>query len=251
MPKLRNLAALVAGATTLGGAAAWLTIRPWWHAWGVDPAEAVQPLAGDDVVPNAPVSDTRAITIDAPPSAVWPWLVQMGFGRGGWYSYDVMDMKGRSAERILPEFQALTVGDVVPTHPGGGFEVKAIEPGQALVLYLDTALVRADAEAAKADAAGTPDAETTPANLRAGGALMSVAQPTEFAASWTFVIEPRGDDRTRLIERFRVRFDGGDQPWTTFTVPLMSFGVFAMVRRQLLGIKARVDRNQPEATVAG
>jgi hypothetical protein len=237
MPKLRNLVALVAGTVTLGGAAIWFTVRPWWHRWGVDPDEAARELPGDDIIPDAPVSDTRAITVAAPPSAIWPWLVQMGFGRGGWYSYDAMDMKGSSADRILPELQELAVGDVVPTSPGGGFEVKAIEPGHALVLYLDTKMVRAQAEAAKSGVA-----EAAPVNLQAGGALMGVAQPTEFAATWAFVVEPLGDERARLIERFRIRFDGGDKPWMKVTLPFMGFGVFAMVRRQLLGIKARAER---------
>jgi len=237
MPKLRNLVAVVAGTVTLGGAAIWFTVRPWWHRWGVDPDEAARELPGDDIIPDAPISDTRAITVAAPPSAIWPWLVQMGFGRGGWYSYDAMDMKGSSADRILPELQELAVGDVVPTSPGGGFEVKAIEPGHALVLYLDTKMVRAQAEAAKSGVA-----EAAPVNLQAGGALMGVAQPTEFAATWAFVVEPLGDERARLIERFRIRFDGGDKPWMKVTLPFMGFGVFAMVRRQLLGIKSRAER---------
>jgi hypothetical protein len=237
MRKLRNLVAVVAGTVTLGGAAIWFTVRPWWHRWGVDPDEAARELPGDDVIPDAPISDTRAITIDAPASAVWPWLVQMGFGRGGWYSYDAMDMKGSSADRILPALQELAVGDVVPTSPGGGFEVKAVDPGHALVLYLDTMMVRAQAEAAKSGVA-----EAAPVNLQAGGALMGVAQPTEFAATWAFVVEPLGDERARLIERFRIRFDGGDKPWMKVTLPFMGFGVFAMVRRQLLGIKSRAER---------
>ena len=239
MRKVRWLVAMVVAGMTLGGAVVWLGVRPWWHRWGVDPAEAGTALPGDDVVPDAPISDTRAITIDAPPAAVWPWLVQMGFGRAGWYSYDAIDMKGRSADRILPDVGTLAVGDIVPTHPGGGFEVKAIEPGRALVLYLDTDLVGSQADAARASAEGT-----TPPNLQAAGAFMGAAQPTEFAASWAFVIEPLGDGRTRLIERFRVNLSGGDRPWTRFTLPFMGFGVFAMVRKQLLGIKTRAERGQ-------
>jgi len=121
-----------------------------------------------------------------------------------------------------------------------------IEPGHALVLYLDTDLVRSQAEAAKSHAA-----ETSPANLQAAGALMGTAQPTEFAASWAFVVEPLADDRTRLIERFRIKFDDDDRPWTRFTLPFMGFGVFVMVRKQLLGIRARVERSEPPATLAG
>ena len=245
MPKLRNVVALVAGTVTLGGAAIWFTVRPWWHRWGADPDEASRQLPGDEVVPDAPISDTRAITIAAPPSAIWPWLVQMGFGRGGWYSYDVMDMKGSSADRILPELQELVVGDVVPTSPGGGFDVKVIEPGHAIVLYLDTKMVRAQAEAAKSGAV-----DAAPVNLQAGGAFMGVAQPTEFSATWTFVVEPLGEDASRLIERFRIRFDGGDKPWMKVTLPFMGFGVFAMVRRQLLGIKSRVERDQLRSPAA-
>ncbi len=182
MPKLRTCVAVVAGTVTLGGAALWTTVRPWWHRWGVIPDEADRALPGDEVVSGAPVSDTRSITIDAPPAEVWPWLVQMGFGRAGWYSYDALDMKGTSADRIIPDLQTLAVGDVVPTHPGGGFEVRVLEPGHALVLYLDDELVRSQA----GHAGGT---DRTPANLQAGGALMGAAQPSEFHASWTFVLE--------------------------------------------------------------
>ena len=237
MRKLRNLAALLVGAVAVAGSAYWFAVRPWWQDWGTDPSEATRLLPGDDVVPDAAVNDTRAITIDAPPSAVWPWLMQMGYGRGGWYSYDVIDMKGASADRIQPDIPPLAVGDIVPTHPSGGFEVKAVEPEHALVLYIDTALVRSQAEAARVTAA-----EASPANVAAAGALMGAAQPTEFAASWAFTLEPLGDDRTRLVERLRVRFDGGDQPWTKYTLPFMGFGVFVMVRKQMLGIKERVER---------
>jgi hypothetical protein len=241
MRKLRNLVALGAGAVALAGTTYWLVVRPWAQDWGTDPGEATRPLPGDDVVPDAPVSDTRAITIEAPASAVWPWLMQMGYGRGGWYSYDAIDMKGASSDRILPDTPPLAVGDIVPTHPSGGFEVKVVEPEHALVLYIDTALVRTQAEAARSSAT-----EASPANVAAAGALMSAAQPTEFAASWAFILEPLGDDRARLVERFRVRFEGDGQPWTKFMLPFMGFGVFVMVRRQLLGIKERVERNQAQ-----
>lgn len=237
MRKLRNLAAILVGAVAVAGSAYWFAVRPWWQDWGTDLSEATRLLPGDDVVPDAPVNDTRAITIEAPPSAVWPWLVQMGYGRGGWYSYDVIDMKGASADCIQPDIRPFAVGDIVPTHPGGGFEVKAVEPEHALVLYIDTALVRTQAEAARATAV-----EANPANIAAAGALMDATQPTEFAASWAFILEPLGDGRTRLIERFRARFDGGDQSWTKYTLPFMGFGVFVMVRKQMLGIKERVER---------
>ena len=73
---------------------------------------------------------------------------------------------------------------------------------------------------------------------------MGAAQPSEFHASWAFVLEPVGDEQTRLIERLRIHFTGGDRPWTKVTLPWMGFGVFLMVRRQLIGIRDRVERNR-------
>lgn len=213
-----------------------MVVRPWWRTWGVVPQEVARSLPGDDLIPNAGASDTRGITIAATPEAIWPWLMQMGYGRAGWYSYDAIDMAGSSADKIDPQLANLSVGDVVPTHPGGGFLVRLLEPSHALVLYSDNELMQEQAEAAKE--AGVAEGS---ANIRATGAFMENAQPTEFAASWAFVLEPLPDGSTRLIERVRTRFGDSDKPWTRYTLPVMGFGVFAMVRRQLLGIKARVE----------
>ena len=212
------------------------TVRTW-RTWGIDPQEAEKPLAGDDLVANPSAIETRAITIDAPPAAVWPWLVQMGFDRGGWYSYDQLDMRGTSAAKILPEHQALAVDDIVPTSPTTGFIVRQIEPGRSLVLFSDTALVQHQAE--EAMGAVKDDARAVPAGLAASGTFLS-RTPREFAASWAFVLEPLDGGRTRLVERFRVRFEG---PAPAFRVigPIMGFGVFMMVRRQLLGIRERAE----------
>ena len=113
----------ILGLSIGAGFGAGIAVRRF-RTWGIERDEAERPLPGDDVVDEGETLLTRGITIDAPPDAVWPWLVQMGYGRGGWYSYDQLDMKGRSAETPLPEFQSLEVGDVVPTHPGGGFVVR-------------------------------------------------------------------------------------------------------------------------------
>jgi len=238
----------IIGLLTVTGAAALayrLAVLPWFRTWGVSPEETARALAGDEVIAEPGAGETRAITIDAPPAAVWPWLLQMGYGRAGWYSYDAVDMSGSSASQILPEHQALAVGDVVPTHPGGGFVVRQLDPGQALVLYLDSELVGQQAEAAAAE-----ETRDTPANLKATGALMEGSQPIEFAASWAFVLDELPGGRTRLIERFRVRFGETDKPWTRYTLPMMGFGVFVMMRKQMLGIKQRVEQaRQPvEAT---
>ncbi len=186
--------------------------RRWWQTWGIETDEKTKVLAGDDVVTVPVASETRGITIEAAPEDVWPWLVQMGFARAGWYSYDRLDQRGKSVDGIVADWQTLKVGDIMPTHPGGGFEVVAMEPGRSLVLRSDTALVAAQAAAADAEAkakaktkgpeTGVAD-ESVPAGLQASGAILG-ATPQQFSASWAFVLEPMPGGRTRLIERFRV-----------------------------------------------
>ena len=224
--------------TAVGTAAAGATMaRRWYRTWGVDPAEAARPLPGDEVVPDATGGETRGVTIDAPPETVWPWLVQMGYGRAGWYSYDQLDQRGRSADERVDAWQRLAVGDIVPTHPGGGFEVVALETGRALVLKSDTALMRSQAEAAEA-AKVSLDAATT--GVKASGAMLS-QMPEDYAASWAFVLEPLDGGRTRFIERFRVRFEGGGSG-SRLTLPLIGFGVFVMMQKQMVGIRDRAER---------
>jgi hypothetical protein len=102
-------------------------IQPWQHRWGATDAEVRRTMPGDDLIPDA-ASTTRAITIAAPPEQVWPWLVQLGYGRGGWYSYDWIDNDGQpSADRIIPEFQQLQVGDQILMLPGMGPRVREVE----------------------------------------------------------------------------------------------------------------------------
>jgi hypothetical protein len=223
---------IVVGATIAGASwAAYATVRRWWKTWGVDPDESALELPGDDLVPDALSSDTRGITIEAAPERVWPWLVQMGYGRGGWYSIDQLDMRGRSAERIVEAWQGLAVGDVLPTHPDGGFQVKTLEPNRALVLYADSSTMQPLAEA---------DREAVPAGLAASGAFLS-ATPGDFRASWSFVLEPLGTHRTRLIER--VRYWGAEgTPATKAALSLLGFGVFVMIQRQMTGIRTRAER---------
>ena len=150
---------------TAAGITVGRTVR-WWRTWGIDPAEAAKPLPGDDLVPTPTGMETRGMTIDAPPEAVWPWLVQMGYDRAGWYSYDQLDMRGKSVDTILPAYQGLVVGDVMPVAPDGGFLVKVVDPGRALVLYTDTAFVERQARAASS---GSPD---LPAGLAATSAML-------------------------------------------------------------------------------
>ena len=114
-------------------------IRPWHLGWGATDAELNQPLIGDELVPHPTLKATHAITINAPASDVWPWLVQMGQNRGGFYSYtwleNLVGCHMRNADEVVPEWQELKVGDKVWLHPKAPpVEVAAIEPGRAIVL---------------------------------------------------------------------------------------------------------------------
>jgi hypothetical protein len=230
---------LAAGAAAYAGYR--LVVRPWWRDWGANTEEAGRPLPGDEVIAGGMPVETRAIAIDAPPSAVWPWLVQMGLGRAGFYSYDTnLDLAGGGSDRILPEHQDLSLGDVVPTHPGGGLVVRRLDPERALVLYLDSDIVRQQAEEHSAEIAEI-EAEESGKPVRVTVGIQPTADGQEFAASWAFVLEDAGSGRTLLTERLRVKFGDTDKPWTRQTLPVMGFGMFVMMRKQLLGIKARAE----------
>jgi len=234
---LKRMFVIGAAIASAGAAFGLVRARTAFRTWGVDPEEAERKLPGDDLVPEAEVADTRGIDIAAAPEDVWPWLVQMGYGRAGWYSYDELDMDRPSAERIVPELQDIKVGNIVPTHPGGGFEVKVIEPGTALVLYSDRALVKAQAGAAQ------EGREAASVNVRATGAYLDASMPGDFQASWSFVLEPRPGGTTRLIERFRGRMEpveGRPAP-PAIAGKALVFGLFVMVRRQMLGIRDRAE----------
>src|SRR5690242_14093120 len=238
---LKRLFVFGAAAASAGAALGFVKARAQFRTWGIDAEEAVKPLPGDDLVPDAEAVDTRGIDIAGPPKDVWPWLVQMGYGRAGWYSYDELDMDQPSADRIVPELQKLEIGDLLPTHPGGGLEGRVIQPGAALVVFADRALIEAQAEAARQTGQGV-DAAT--ANVKATGAYLDAAMPGDFQASWAFVLEPRPDERTRLIERFRGHMpipDGGPAFAPALAGRALLFGLFVMVRRQMQGIRDRAE----------
>jgi hypothetical protein len=133
-------------------------------------AERHHPLGADELVPDPIFTSTHAITIDAPPEGVWPWIAQMDAGRGGWYSWDVVDNGGTpSARRIVPELQTVVRGDITPAvpHATDAFIVASVDPPR------DLALTVADGRGAN-------------------------------AVSWEHVLEPMDAGRTRLIVRGRV-----------------------------------------------
>jgi NAD(P)-dependent dehydrogenase (short-subunit alcohol dehydrogenase family) len=136
-----GLARLLWPLAVLGAILPWsymLFIRPWLLRWGATDEEVEKPLPGDELVPEPRHQSTRAITVNAPVEEVWPWLAQVGQGRGGFYSYEWLEnLSGahiRSAHRIHPEWQHREAGDIVWTSPSFGFKVEAFEPGRAIVL---------------------------------------------------------------------------------------------------------------------
>ena len=235
MRAIRAVVFFLIGAVLSVAVTYFMVVRPRIRNWGLEPGEGDLSLPGDDLVTEPSATETRGINIAAPPAKVWPWLVQMGFGRAGWYSYDVLDNRGPSVIEIKPELQDLKPGDIMPTHPGGGFLAKVVEPDHALVLYTDTELVRAQAEQAQAEG----NTELPTAGLKASGALMTASFP-EFSASWAFILEPTDDGGTRLIERFRARTPGNGAA-NVVLGEIMGTGIVLMTRKQMESIKERVE----------
>ena len=189
--------------TVLAGLGFFAGYRPWQLKWGATRNEITAKMPGDDLVPAPIFNATRAVTIEAPPEAIWPWLVQIGFGRAGWYSYDLLDNLGRaSADRILPEFQHVEVGDLVPLGPGGdsGMRIKAFEPNRWM-LWWDRKIQR---------------------------------------TSWAWALDAMPDGRTRLVTRVRAR-PSWHHPTTVMWLVLTEVADFPMMRRCLLGIKRRAE----------
>jgi hypothetical protein len=111
-------------------------LRPWQLSWGATAEEVSRELTGDELVPRPTFNATRAISIAAPPEEVWPWLVQVGVTRAGWYSYDILDNLGHhSARHIIPELQNLAVGDVIPMSPDGkqGMRVHSVNAPHSMI----------------------------------------------------------------------------------------------------------------------
>ncbi len=188
-------------------------LRPWQLRWGATPEEAHRDLPGDDLVAHYLFEATRAVSIAAPPDRVWPWIVQMGTGRGGFYALDFVDnAMRRSASRIRLELQDLAVGDVMPTDPGGGgFTVTHLDPERLLVLHIPQAVVG-----------------------RAQGAVVVI-----------FTLAT-SDGGTRLL--CRLRADIGPAVASRLYGLLFEAGDFVMVRLMLAGIKNRAER--PPAQIA-
>ena len=113
--------------------------RPWQLSWGATADEVTRPMVGDGLVKNPTFNATRAVTINTAAERIWPWIVQMGYKRAGFYSWDILDNDGiPSAERIIPEYQDLKVGDMMPLSKETDAEVVDMEPNKRLLLVFQS-----------------------------------------------------------------------------------------------------------------
>jgi len=187
-------------------------VRAWVLSWGATAEEAARPLPGDDLLESADIVATRAIRIDAPPSAIWPWLVQMGPGRGGAYTYDWIEnlfgLNMHSADQIHAEWQNLKVGEVLRS--------RADRPGMRVEIL---------------------DSERT---------LSSRSEAGDWV--WTFVLVPENGS-TRLISRNRIAMKGA-AAGQRLGMLVMEPGSLVMERKMLRGIKQRAERSAASAETA-
>jgi hypothetical protein len=199
----------VGAALVLAGACRYRLLR-----WGAAADEATTSLPGDSLLARAHLTATRAISIDAAPGDVWPWVAQIGQGRGGFYSYELLENAlGRAgihnAGRIVPAWQDVRVGDEVKLHPDVPLAVVDVQPGTALV-------------------------------LRGGVPMGSVAAPYDF--TWAFCVRQGPDGSSRLIVRERYSFQ---RWWARPLVESVSLASFVMTTRMLHGIKDRAEGGRP------
>ncbi|MEU8239016.1 SRPBCC family protein [Actinoplanes missouriensis] len=190
------------------GAGLAVAATPWarrrYVTWGATPEEITGRLPGDDLLPDAGLVSTRAVTIDAPPSAIWPWLVQMGSGRGGAYTYDWIEnlfgLNMHSIDEILPQFQNLAVGDSLPLGSRGpAMRVEICDRDRTLAFRSE-----------------------------------------DDAWVWIFHLRPCGPG-TRLISRNRIVPPGSSRIARALYDAVMAPGSLLMERRMLQGIKHRAE----------
>lgn len=212
--------------TTVAGA---YVVRRLGRGWGATDRERQESLPGDEVVSHPTVQVTHAITIRAPTTAVWPWLIQMGYGRAGWYTnvwwYRLIDryvwhVNMPRVERILPEFQQLALGDVIPDGPPGAayWTVAGLDPERSLALYSITH--------------GTvwlPRVLRNNPQLGIHGEL-----------AWAFVLRASEPEQTRLI--LRTRASGGPALYNMLAAVALPPSDFIMARLLLRTIKRNVER---------
>lgn len=211
----RVLSCAALTAACAGAAAAYVyAVRPWHLRWGATDEELKERLPGDELVEHPNVEATHAIDIDAPVAEVWPWLVQIGQDKGGFYSYawleNMVGCQLHNADRVLPEFQQLKVGDAVRLHPKAPpLPVLVCEPPKVLVL----------------------------------------GNNMDYPGTWGFYLKESGAGTTRLVIRGRGDLKPGLLNWLGAHL-LLEPAHFIMERKMMLGVKARAEALRPRAVEA-
>lgn len=183
-----------------------IALLPWMDRWGATDEEIASAFTGDELVSSPALLYNRAVTVNAVPEEIYPWIVQLGAERGGMYSYDwfetnILQCELINADRIHEEWQNLKVGDKVKMCPEEGW---GPPPYEVAIMESDYAIVMGHQE---------------------NGIWKDV---------WQFILVPQGDGTTRLILRGRDLKSGGI--WDVIRP-----GVFIMERGMLLGIKERAE----------
>jgi hypothetical protein len=203
-----------------------LLLRGWWLRWGAADDEVKRTLPGDELAPNPNWGYTHAVTVNAPIAEVWPWIAQMGQGRGGFYSYQGLEnLVGcdiYNADRIVPEWQDPQIGDEIRLHPKLGIPIAILEPGRALVLH-----ALADMRTSEKAEPGQP------------------VPQSYFNSIWMWYVEEIDSRTTRVISRMRSEYPatlGNRLMYGPLLIGPMSC---VMSRKMLLGIKKRAERPSP------
>jgi hypothetical protein len=210
--KVKRSIAVLGGAAAAVAAYAFV-LRPRHLRWGATPEEVAAELPGDEIASGRALDCTHAITIHAAAGEVWPWLVQIGQGRGGFYSYawleNLVGCRMENADRIRPELQEIAVGTPIYLHPKAPpLRVTRLDPGRALVLGTSWAFVLEPV-----------DERTARLVVRGRGRFEHPdLGPVLSFLYWRLVFEPAH---------------------------------FLMERKMLLGIKARAERAAHAAAAAG
>ena len=208
LPTLRELGVVA----LLGALSSLPVLRTWSLQWGSTEEELDAPLPGDDLLPWADHVSTRAVDIRAPREAVWPWLVQMGQDRGGFYSFDALEnlvgLDISSADRIEERWQDLAEGDPVALAPQMKLRVAILDPARALV-------------------------------LRGGDVPGDGPPPFDF--TWAFTLTETGPDRSRLVVRERYQYLARGAAAMVEPVSMVSF---LMSAKMLRGIKERAESHR-------
>jgi hypothetical protein len=208
----------------IGGLAAVVytaALRPRLLRWGARPDEIDADLPGDELLADTHLVATRAISIAAAPTEVWPWIAQLGQGRGGFYSYDALEnLAGcdiHSAAVVVPEWQDVRPGDPFRLHPEMALHVARVEPGSALVVW------------SGGGGGGDGDDGSPQAQV-----------PYDF--TWAFVLRASPEGTTRLVVRERYRYDGLGA--AAMAEPMMAVSSF-MTQKMLRGIRDRAEGRHP------